>query len=354
MVKLTIVIPTHERHHILERVIDYYSSWDCQVVIADSSKVKYNKVISQNIIYKHYPGKSIGYKLYNAVLDIDSEFTCLSPDDDFLAKSGLLQGIGFLENNIDYASVSGNIINFKANKKNILIRPVTMPESRHGYHIESNVIFDRVMETFGKQHEYALHRTFLTIKCMKLVSNVEAITPFHFSFTLIAMCYGKHINLPIFWQARDLKRYNSYSVLNHEDFHVKEQKKIDISDPLNTVVINWPHYLSTLDGMRYRDCFIDNYQEPIKNKAERRRIFDMSIYNYNKNQEEKKKNIKQIIKKIIPSFIWGVYVAYRDSERMSSMMIKKFKNNEGYPWSDQEAKDDWNRMTIVIKKYNIS
>ena len=49
--KLTIIIPTHERHHVLARAIDYYSSWDCKIIIADSSKVTYSKKLPDNIQY---------------------------------------------------------------------------------------------------------------------------------------------------------------------------------------------------------------------------------------------------------------------------------------------------------------
>jgi glycosyltransferase domain-containing protein len=355
--KLTIVIPTHERHHVLERVIDYYSSWDCTIIICDSSEVQYNNTLPENIIYLHFPGKSIGHKLYNAMLQVNSLYTCLSPDDDFLAKYALLQGMQFLDDNQDYASVSGNIINFKSIKKKAHIRPVvSLPESKHGYHIDSDVIFDRVMGAIGRQHEYALHRTFVAKKCMKVVRGVKAITPFHVTFSLLAMCYGKHITLPLFWQARDLDRYSYYATLDNEDFYIKEQKNpVELESQNNkanlNMVMNWSKYLSSLDGKNYRDCFIHESQDLIKNKFERERIFDMAFYNLDSNSEKEKIKVKYKIKKITPNVIWGLYTAFRDSERMSLKMIKEYKNKEGYPWSDHNSKRDWQCMLEVINKH---
>ena len=46
---LSIVIPTHERHEVLLRAINYYSSFNIDVYIADSSSSRLNIKLNKNI-----------------------------------------------------------------------------------------------------------------------------------------------------------------------------------------------------------------------------------------------------------------------------------------------------------------
>ena len=51
--KTTIIIPSHDRHHLLLRAIDYYSELDFLVLIVDSSEVFLNVKLPGNITYLH-------------------------------------------------------------------------------------------------------------------------------------------------------------------------------------------------------------------------------------------------------------------------------------------------------------
>jgi len=353
--KVAIIILTHERHHVLRRAIDYYKSWNCTIIITDSSKEPFNDILPDNISYMHFPEKAIGYKLYQASLMVDSEYTCISPDDDFLAKYALIQGVQYLENNQEYASVSGNIINFKKSKNKLHIRPVTsLLESQYGFQVNSDVISDRVNKAIGRQHEYALHRTFLMQKCMKVVRNIEAVTPFHYTLSFLPMLYGKHATLPLFWQARDLDRYSNYFPLDGEEFYIKEQKSVDMLDlNLNFVVISWPKYLQSLDGKLYRDNFILECKNISKSKINCEDIFDAAFNKVSKDHLSQRSALKSIVKRKSPVFIWNLYTLFRDSELMSTIKRSRCKNKEGYPWSDSCSKSSWLEMSRVIEKYKI-
>ena len=50
----SIVIPTHERHHVLIRAIDYYQSFNCKIFIADSSVKKLDYEFPDNVVYIHH------------------------------------------------------------------------------------------------------------------------------------------------------------------------------------------------------------------------------------------------------------------------------------------------------------
>ena len=348
--KLTIIIPTHERHHLLSRAIEFYKTWKCKVIIADSSKSRYTKKNPDNIHYLHFPGKSICNKLYQASLEVTTPYTCLCADDDYLGNTALKSGIEYLDNNINYVSVSGNIIFFKQNRDNIHIRPThNILESNSGYHVDSEIIAERVKTAIGRQHEYALHRSHITKKCFKVVRNLDSISPYHITFSLIAMCYGKHITLPIFWQARDMKRYSKY-VLSSGSSSILVKDPPDLPTESQNVEINyWDEYLKSAEGIKYRESFVNVISDLINSKSEIENLFD-SAFNEYVLRTKKRMQINEL-KRYCPSFMWKVYVSIRDSEMYSLMLKKKYLNKLGHPWVDQTSEKDWNEIMLNLEKH---
>ena len=110
--KITVIIPSHERHQLLQRAIDYYSELDLFVLIVDSSELFLNVKLPENITYLHLPGSLFGDKIYSGLCNAITTYSCLCADDDFLAESGLKAGEKFLEENLDYVSVQGHYIQF--------------------------------------------------------------------------------------------------------------------------------------------------------------------------------------------------------------------------------------------------
>jgi len=347
--QLTIIIPTYERHNLLLRAIEYYKSWNCQVIICDSSESKYKGTIPNNFQYFHSPKSTLGNKIYNALENVDTKYTCLSPDDDFLAKNALSLGINFLDNNKEYMSVQGNIIEFKNRRNKIQIKPVVyLVESNYGYHINSDDILRRIKDSIGRQHEYGLHRTFVTKKCMNIVKEIKAITPVNVSFSLISSIYGKHLNLPVFWQARDLTRYTSFVALDNEPLYIKEQTKPEIEDPYNYVVMNWKKYLLSSDGKKFKNNFINETDDIIDDETFRRKIFDEATETLSVNELSEKKKIRYQIKQLVPQSIWAVYTSLRDSGIVAFYCRAKYKHKIGYPWSSSISDKDWQLMSKTI------
>ena len=110
---LTIIIPTFNRKQVLNRAIDYYSKFNCKIIIADSSENKsHTNLSNKNIEYVHLPQLNFSSKLYYCSGLIKTKYVCLSADDDFLSLSGLFKGIEFLEKNKDFSSVHGKYSQF--------------------------------------------------------------------------------------------------------------------------------------------------------------------------------------------------------------------------------------------------
>lgn len=114
-VKCTLLIPTHNRHSYLERIFEYYNDERFSVVCCDSSSSKYPKPIPDNVVYLHKPNILFVPKVCDAFNEIKTKFVVLCADDDFVLKERIIEGVEFLNNNIDYSCVIGKRASF--NKK---------------------------------------------------------------------------------------------------------------------------------------------------------------------------------------------------------------------------------------------
>ncbi len=111
--KLTIIIPTHERHEYLSRIIEYYSDIDQHVIIVDSSDKAYaEKIVNKHIEYNHLPGMDPVNRIINAIDNVKTPYIIMCADDDFIVKSSFQQCVSFLESNSDYETVQGFILAF--------------------------------------------------------------------------------------------------------------------------------------------------------------------------------------------------------------------------------------------------
>lgn len=119
-----IVIPTHNRVDLLQRILDYYSKYDNEFnfIIADSSspenKTRNKKLINTysklKILYiSNFPQNLHQHiKFANMVKYIKSKYVCFCPDDDFIIPNGIRECIDFLEKNPDYVAAHGSYIGF--------------------------------------------------------------------------------------------------------------------------------------------------------------------------------------------------------------------------------------------------
>tara|TARA_R100001377_G_scaffold85267_1_gene71136 strand:+ start:1144 stop:2040 length:897 start_codon:yes stop_codon:yes gene_type:complete len=110
---LTIIIPTHNRHHYLERVVKYYSNFEFNIYIIDSS---HDEFIMDNwpshIDYKHLPGSVFHDKILFGCDDIDSDLIALCADDDFLFANALRKAVKQMERNVNISVSFGEFIFF--------------------------------------------------------------------------------------------------------------------------------------------------------------------------------------------------------------------------------------------------
>jgi glycosyltransferase domain-containing protein len=119
---VTIIIPTYRRPRLLARLLRYYRDvqLDDPVVVADSSpepeawaNQQMIRSVQQtlDITYQQYePTIWVELKIARALDVIDTPYTVLCADDDFLIPRGIAACVAFLESHPDYAIASGRAV----------------------------------------------------------------------------------------------------------------------------------------------------------------------------------------------------------------------------------------------------
>jgi len=208
----TIIIPTHERHDILLRAIDYYQHFDCNVSIADSSARKMNYEFPDNFTYEHLPCVGFATKIFKVAKDVTTPYVCLVNDDDYLIESSLKAGACFLNDNPDYASTQGRYYKFELIENQVIFSPRYDLDSFH-HVVESEDRVSRFVRAFNPYNPLysAIHRTDLFTKSFQIsgggsscketflkgIPLTEILVPF------IPMFYGKYKAIPVLWMVRD-------------------------------------------------------------------------------------------------------------------------------------------------------
>jgi glycosyltransferase domain-containing protein len=338
---ITIIIPTHDRHHVLLRTVDYYSQINVSVVIADSSKKPFTVKLPNNFTYLHFPYSFMGNKIYKALGEVSTKYSCLCADDDFLSESGLREGLKFLEKNIDYASVQGNYIAFYAS--NPPDHYYSLYDNNTGYENSSVSIKTRLEDCYRVPQIYALHKTTVLKSCFEITVDISAITTVEMCIPLISLCFGKHKVLPVFWAARDVNRYTRYTRYTRDT-------GVD-NNSCSVVVTDWNEYLQSEEGRRFKDNFISIAEDIVPEYIDPATLFDSAFNNYlslisNKKTVSIQRKMKNIIRLFLPSTVVGVFQRINIKRRRLELRHEA----AGYPWCDNQAASDWNIMKQSIDK----
>lgn len=241
---LTIIIPTHNRPALLARALDYYNRWGCSVIVCDSSKQIPEEVVSANIRTMYTPELSFDRKLASAVKQVVTPYTCLSADDDFLATSGVVSAIKYLEEHKDYVSVQGHYVGFDWEMDQLVICPGYI--GNVGFHIDDANPEQRIIRSMNPyMHQiYAVTRSDVLQRSFAITLEHNTRTLAEFSTALLGMLCGKHRMLPMFWMARDAGRYTEYN------YNKADQ---------DTIVYDIGEFLATSDGISYRGRLAEAY-----------------------------------------------------------------------------------------------
>ena len=112
--RITLVIITHNRYGFLLRLLRFYNLYDYNfnIIILDSSTVeqKYKDLDilleKKNIRWEKIQLDVADKIAYGSNL-IQTEYSVICADDDFIIPDAILKCISFLDNNLEYSSAHG-------------------------------------------------------------------------------------------------------------------------------------------------------------------------------------------------------------------------------------------------------
>jgi glycosyltransferase domain-containing protein len=214
----TILIPTYNRVHYLQRILKYYDSFGekIKIVVADSSSNE-NKKINKKIISSvsnldvkyldHYSSKiSPSHKFADMVTYAEEKYSVFCADDDFVVPNGIKQSVLFLEKNPDFTAAHGHYITFwlkedsKMGQKFLFrqiypYKSITLSDAKERLVLQ----FINYCPTF-----YAVHRTdFLKMINQELLNSDVGLIQFgELLPNMLTLIYGKMKRLDVFYAAR--------------------------------------------------------------------------------------------------------------------------------------------------------
>jgi len=221
---LTVLIPTHtNRHQFLYRILSYLSVSNCfyPIIVIDSSSpelIKINqdtiKQISLKIRPKHMildTNLNLYEKMTIASDYIETPYSVIIADDDFIVPSSLNLGINFLESNPEYSIVHG------------YAACIETPENKvFGEVINSNFYSQRSLEINDTKKRlqnhmrdyattfYSIHKTFHLKSNFKKLSECKWLD-FRFGELLpscLSVIQGKTKKMNCLYMIRQSNRYN--------------------------------------------------------------------------------------------------------------------------------------------------
>lgn len=204
--KVTIVIPTHNRHGMLEdRVLPHYLTFGTHILVVDSSTEPHRPSIDNpDIEYVHCPDEALINKLVKPVTErVKTPYMFLSADDTVTSPLGVMKCLKFLEENDDFSSAIGLILQCHYDNKE---RISTKNLAKALLQADSDCAGERMFQHFAcfEPTFYSVQRT----ECWKntLRRLPEEIVNYYLIDTYVAMMtvlYGKHAKLPVFYSATE-------------------------------------------------------------------------------------------------------------------------------------------------------
>ena len=196
---ITIILPTHNRHHLLDDTLSFLDEFGVKTVVIDSTQDRYKtqKTFS-NILYLHTPGMHPTKKIQLALKEhTDSKYVMVSADDIYPSRVALKSNYEFLEQHPDYAAIQGMpFINIGG--KVILRRP-----EAHHFQADSDCAATRLLQFFSYYHPifYSLQRTECLVTALDLLP--KELVDYNFGemyFAMILIAQGKVATVNSFHQ----------------------------------------------------------------------------------------------------------------------------------------------------------
>jgi glycosyltransferase domain-containing protein len=199
---LTLVIPTHERAALLDKVLRYYAPLGLTTLVVDSSAEAYAKAGDfPTLRYVHRPGEPFPHKLRAPVLEhVRTPFMFFCPDDMFMSPEALDRCLAHLRANPACSSAQGLYFGMPMDGDRAGLRAMYVNRDNFDMPIDAEAPEQRMVQLFLSYIPtfYAVYRT----DCWKNQLSLfpDAIRNYvlaEFFFALCTAIHGGHTVLPV-------------------------------------------------------------------------------------------------------------------------------------------------------------
>lgn len=251
--KITLVIPTYNRYDLLYRLLKYYESFNfpTNIIILDSSK---NKNKSENLLnllnlkyikYIEYPDTTkVICKILKGIEIIQTPYTVICADDDFLTPSGIFSCYSFLDSNKDYSCAQGKSILFsKMELSNNIVWQLAYLKAKS---VEDDSPTLRLYNHFTNYNVPTFYALTRTCSLLEIFKNTEANTDdLRFGELLpsfLTVIKGKMKVLDVPYSFRDYCiTSDSHTIKDFPDFILEgiyKKKYLRFKDSITTALIS--------------------------------------------------------------------------------------------------------------------
>lgn len=331
----SLLIITKNRPFLLTRALEYYTTWNCKIIICDGSIEKYeNRILENKLIrYLQTPNLSVQEKILNGISEINTTYMCIASDDDYLLLSGIKEGLVFLQNNSDYVGVQGQFANFKNFDSRILFKN-TYPENFNRI-ISSDIPSERIIFSFNNlmHHVYSLQRVEQIKIAIELTTHLKSMVHIEHNLILIPLIFGKFMSMNHLWMIRDSAIYYNY----YDDSKLDEYLYLNFSD-----------YIRSCEYKIYRNKFNEIYT----NETGSNDGIELFDHIYKIYLQKEKPSLGLIIKRFLLRnvIIKKVHYLFKSNKNENYISLEKLYNKDSN-WTKNKREIDMIYKSIESNLY---
>jgi len=213
---ITLIIPTHNRHNYLGRILQMYAGVDIPIVIADSTPTRYDapELQQANITYLHLPHKPALAKWVDALDKVYTPYICYCADDDYIFLDALQEAVLFLQEREEYVCAQGELLFYKYYSQDQQIRYT--PSILKFASLDAPQRQKRVHEYASpyRHFSYGVHRLENLKKIMRHIQSYPLYEPYLFELchTLLVVLSGRVKALPSLYHLREMSSFSTAKV----------------------------------------------------------------------------------------------------------------------------------------------
>ena len=293
---ISILVPTHNRHKYISRVIKYYSRYDLQLIIVDSTSETYDASdIPANVFYLHYPHCTFAEKIIKANFYIQYSLVALCADDDFFYYSAMLEAFSIMSKNENIVLFSGEYEFFEVTKSSIFYsNPSAFPSTNILLNYPKEDQIKHFMSNYS-QILWSVYRKNLLFNIMQAVKvhNPKNDNFIELTVAAIALSHGNIYFRKKYVGVREVTKFEHWGLRHPSIIHCKKDEVESFIDTIsketslviaNLVIENYYKFLSKRSKMTFR--FIRYFKSKLKFskicKEGRNTVYDLLSLQENK------------------------------------------------------------------------